>query len=75
MSADVAKIIEYIAALEAALADPSLSMEYEGHRVTFESADAIVRRIKYFKNKLQKLDPRTCGPRRTTVYTNSRKGL
>lgn len=65
-----------IAILEEALADGALSVEYDGKKVTFDNAEALIRRINYFKAQLNSNgSPSRQGPRRTTVYTNSRKGL
>ncbi|WP_374029765.1 phage head-tail joining protein [Bdellovibrio bacteriovorus] len=78
MSAEeIAKVEQHIEDLEAALADPALSVEYEGKKLTFENSDGIQARIDYFKSKLKKLTgaAKGRGPRRVTVYTNSRKGL
>lgn len=66
----------YIQALEEGLADNVLTIEFEGKKTTFDNAQGIVRRIKYFQEKLSAVGagPRR-GPRRTTVYTTGRKGL
>lgn len=65
-----------IAALEEALAEGALSVEYDGKKVTFDNAAQLIRRIRYFKNQLQEITgSKTRGPRRATVYTNSKKGL
>nr|BFD58904.1 hypothetical protein CKG001_10110 [Bdellovibrio sp. CKG001] len=66
----------YIQALEEGLADNVLTIEFEGKKTTFDNAQGIIRRIKYFKEQLSVTaagSPR--GPRRTTVYTTGRKGL
>ena len=66
-----------IAILEGALSEGALSVEYDGKRVTFDTAEALIRRINYFKAQLTAATSTTSrrGPRRITVYTNSRKGL
>jgi len=67
----------HISKLEEALADNVLSIEFEGKRTVFDNAEAIILRIAYFKTKLSSANSTRVGrgPRRTTVYTNSRKGL
>lgn len=61
----------FIDKLEEALADNVLSVEFDGKKTTFDSAQAIIRRIKYFKNKLNK----SGAPNRLSVVTLSEKGL
>lgn len=69
-------IQQHINDLELALVDPTISVEFEGRKLALDSADLIIRRIKYFKNKLRALSTgRRNGPRRLTVYTNTKKGL
>lgn len=77
MSADITQIKQHIADLEAALVDPAISVEYEGKKVVLGDSADIEARLGYFRRKLNNLSSsgKCRGPRRTTVYTNSRKGL
>ena len=74
MSAET--IRQKIAILEEALAEGALSVEYDGKKVTFDNANALIRRINYFKSQLDSVTGhKTRGPRRQVVYTRGNKGL
>jgi len=46
-----AEITEAISALETALATGELTVEYAGRRVTYQTTDAILKSLDYFKRQ------------------------
>lgn len=66
-----ADIQSKIEVLEKALAEGVTSVRYGDKQLTYNTPEALERAISYFKKQLKK----SKGPRRTVVYTDTKKAL